>query len=251
MALGSCEAIILKATDYGEADQIVHLLSSDSAILRGFARSSKKSRKRFPGSFVQFATCQFHYHSGRGELKVLTAAESLRSRTLICRDIHAFALASYGVELLELLIPADEPCPGVYALLRGFLDFLDQGGEGGTARLLFELRLVALLGYIPHLLHCSECFQVFKGAEEVFFDAGRGGALCRSCGRGRELRIGSGTVGSLARCLQVDFSLYQGFRFSPRTLQEGEQLLAEVYRSILPKEPKTLKFMAQLSTSRS
>jgi len=255
MALGgfarSCEAIVLKATDYGEADQIVHLLSSDSGMLRGFARSSKKSKKRFTGSIVQFTTCQFLYQAGRGDLKVLTDSEVVKVRSRICGDIHAFALANYGVELLELLLLADEASSAIYSLLGGFLDFLDHGGDVACARLLFELRLVALLGYIPHLLHCSECFEVFRAADAVYFDALRGGALCQDCARTDELKIDPGTLGSLARSLHVDFSRYQGFKFSSQTLQEGEQLLALVYRNILPKEPKTLQFMAQLRGSRS
>jgi DNA repair protein RecO (recombination protein O) len=95
-------------------------------------------------------------------------------------DIKRLALASYGVELIELLLEEGEVYQLIYELLCGFLAYLDQAGELSSARLLLELRLVYLLGYIPHLLHCSECLKIFHN-ETIRFDANRGGSLCHDC----------------------------------------------------------------------
>ncbi len=245
------DAILLKTTVYGEADLILVLFSPGYGLIKGFARAAKKSIKRFGGSLSLFSTSNFSFKEGQGDLKVVSDAELVSFRNNISADMHCFATASYGVELIEMLLVAEEPNPGVYRMLTGFLDYLNQYGNSAFAKLLFELRLVEALGFLPHLLHCSECYADIGQQREVAFDVSRGGALCSSCGYGYAFAVNPGTLGSLSRCLRGPYDIFIGFKFSSRTLSEGTMVLSSVYRQILPKEPKTLKFMAQLGAPRS
>ena len=99
----------------------------------------------------------------------LRDAELISSHNGLRSDLLALALASYGVELVELLLEEGEPQPIVYAMLCNFLEFLARGGDGPSARVLLELRLSHLLGYLPHLLHCSECQRVSKNRKRSAF----------------------------------------------------------------------------------
>jgi len=168
-----CEALILRHVDYGEADRIVSMLTAEFGVQKGFAKSARKSRKRFGAALEPFSQVIVHWRAGRGQLWSLQEMELLSSRTGLRTDLQRLALASYAIELVEVLIEEGEPHPQIYEMICAFLDFLAQGGDAGTARLLLELRLVYLLGYIPHLLHCSECLKIFAD-EPIRFDAGRG-----------------------------------------------------------------------------
>lgn len=237
-----CEALVLRHTDYAEADRIVSLLTADYGLVKGFAKSARNSRKRFGASLEPFTQLIIHWRDGRGQFWLLQEAELLNARRGLRTDLKRLGLASYGVELVELLIDEGQPQPEVFALLCAFLDFLDQGGDADIGRLLMELRLVYLLGYIPHLLHCSECLKIFD-AEPVRFDAARGGSLCLSCAGRSGLVVGLGTIGSLARTLNVTYRCFTGFHFGPQTLQEGGALLSQVLDTVLPRQPKSLKFL--------
>ncbi len=235
----------MRHVDFGEADRIVTMLTMEQGIRKGFARAARKSRKRFGASLEPFSQVIVHWRSGWGELLALQEVELLDSRLGLRNDLSLLTLAGYGVELVELLLEEGQSQPEVLELLSSFLDYLSQGGETAAARLLFELRLVYLLGYIPHLLHCSECQKIFA-AEPVRFDAGRGGSLCVECAGHSGLSVGVGTIGSLARSLKVNFRRFDGFSFGEQTLLEGGAMLQQVLAQALPREPKTLKFLQVL-----
>jgi len=240
-----CEALVLRYSDYGEADRILTLLTAEHGLQKGFARSARKSRKRFGATLEPFTKAVFHWREGRGDLLSLQGADLVDAHFGLRHDIKRLALAGYGVELVELLSEEGEPFPRVYELLSSFLGYLDHGGNFEAARLLFELRLIYLLGYIPHLLHCSDCLRVFNH-EDIRFDANRGGSLCLDCADSTSLIISLGTVGSLARSLKVAHDHFNGFQFGEKTCREAHLALEQVLGLVLPREPKSLKFLAQL-----
>jgi len=175
-----CEGVVLRYVNYGEADRIVSVLTASWGIKKGFARSARNSRKRFGPALEPFTQALFHWRQGRGELWTLQEADLITPRSGLRTDLDRLALAGYGVELVELLAADAEDHQRIYELLCSYLDYLEGGGDPAVARLLFELRLVYLLGYIPHLLHCSDCLKIFDN-ESVRFDFRRGGSLCLEC----------------------------------------------------------------------
>lgn len=240
--LHRCEALVLRHVDYADADRIVSLLTPEFGIQKGFAKAARKSRKRFGPAFEPFTQLIIHWRESRGQFWLLQEAEIVNARGGLRTDLERLALAGYGVELVELLVEEGQPQQEVCELLCAFLDHLDQDGDNAIGRLLFELRLVFLLGYIPHLLHCSECLKIF-GAEKVRFDATRGGSLCLQCAGTAGIPIGLGTIGSLARSLNVAHHRFAGFRFGAQTLDEGGAILSQVLDTVLPRTPKSLKFL--------
>jgi len=238
-----CDALVMRHVDYGEADRILSLMTAEHGLQKGFARSARKSIKRFGAALEPFCQVVVHWRQGKGGLWSLQELELLDARTGLRTDLERLALASYGIELLELLLEEGEPQPQIYELLCGFLDYLNGGGDGAVARLLLELRLVYLLGYVPHLLHCSECLKIFTADEPVRFDAGRGGSLCLQCAGPAGLAVGLGTIGTLARSLKVGHQQFAGFRFGPQTCSEAGAMLSQVLARVLPREPKSLKFL--------
>lgn len=241
--LQSCEALVMRHTDYGDADTILSLFTLEHGIQQGFAKAARKSRKRFGAVLDPFTQAIFHWKPGRGDLWLLQDAELISQRVGLRSDLQRLALASYGVELVNLLLEQGQSHPLIYELLCSFLDFLANNGNDLNARLLFELRLIYLLGYMPHLLHCSECLKIFDN-ELIRFDITRGGSLCLDCAGSAGLPVALGTVGSLARSLNVNHQQFDGFSFGQLTLQEAGCILSQVLQQVLPREPKSLKLLS-------
>lgn len=80
------KAIVLRRTDYGEADRILQLLTPEgkrSVIARGV----RKEKSRLAGGIELFSVSDVVIHSGRGELGVLTSAKLLEHYDALVRDL--------------------------------------------------------------------------------------------------------------------------------------------------------------------
>ncbi len=243
MHIHTSEAIILRRIDYGEADRIVTFLTPLQGRIKGFARSARKSRKRFGASLEPCALVRISWTESRSsEMLTLKEAELLDLHVGLRGNLDSLALAGYGCELVDTLL-GEEGHPEAFALLRSFLGYLNVGGTSTEARLLLELRVLLLGGYSPHLLHCSDCGASLPEGE-ARFDAGRGGSLCLSCcGRNQGMPIGTPTLGTLARCLRGEITRFADVRFSERTVREASPVLSACLNLHLQRPLRTLLFL--------
>lgn len=240
-------AIVLHHTDYGEADRIVTLLTPDHGRVKGFARNARKSRKRFGPCFETFAEVRLHWLLRPGsDLASLREAELVNLRTGLRRDLETLALAGYGCELTGALFDETVGAAETFTLLKSFLDHLDIDGYSPEVRLLLELRLLSLAGYVPHLQHCAVC-NADLPAGPVCFSAVRNGSLCAHCVEGQAtLRVDRMTLGTLGRILQTPLDRFAGFRLSPLSRAEGLALTAEALHQHLPRPLKSQTFLNEL-----
>jgi DNA repair protein RecO (recombination protein O) len=247
MPLTISSAIILRHVDYGEADRIVTVLTPDHGRLKGFARGARKSRKRFGPALETFAEVHLHWSARPGgELVSLREAELVSLRIGLRRDLETLALAGYGCELTEALYDEAVGFAEAFGLLRAYLDHLDAAGASLEAKLLLELRLLALAGIVPHLQHCAECHGGLPDGP-IGFAAARGGSLCPDCGgAAAALKVDRLTLGSLGRLLQTPPERFADIRLTPRTLQEGSALLADALHGHLPRPLKSAAFLGGL-----
>lgn len=250
MQLNVSPAIVLHYTNYGEADRIVTLLTPDYGRIKGFARNARKSRKRFGAALEPFAEVRLHWQARPGsDLVTFKEAELVKLRVGLRDNLETLALAGYGCELTSALFDESVGAAETFSLLRAFLEHLDAHGASPEARLLLELRLLSLSGYVPHLQHCSVCdAQLPSGS--VGFSAARNGSLCDACGGNRmPLRVDRMTLGTLGRILLAPFDGFDGYHLSPLSRREGLALLSETLRHHLPSPLKSQSFMDSLNLS--
>ena len=241
-------AIILHHTDYGEADRIVTFLTPDHGRLKGFARAARKSRKRFGAALEPLAEVQMHWvQRGSGDLVSLRDAELVKLRTGLRRDLETLTLAGYGCELTEVLFDDSGAGVEVFRLLQAFLDHLDSEGFSVEARLLLEIRMLAVSGYTPHLQHCASCFGPLP-AGLVSFSAAHNGSLCTGCDAGRAtIKVDKMTLGSFGRILATPLTRFSGFKLSPQSRREGQTLLDDALRYHLHRPLKSLEMLNRFS----
>lgn len=179
---------MLRSIRFGEADRILHLFTADQGRIGAIAKGARRTRSRFGARLEPFSHVDLQLHQGRGELATVTGVDLLRSHQHIASDPYTVSVGHIGVEaVLRLFIEHDANPQAFYALVR-FLDLLEPVGreiERRPARdplaLSFQLKLLWLAGYLPHLTGCAGCGST---APLVAFSAAAGGAVCRSCSTG-------------------------------------------------------------------
>jgi DNA repair protein RecO (recombination protein O) len=85
------------------------------------------------------------------------------------------------VELLDRFSYEEGQNVSMYRLLTDTLSRLSTEADPLVAVRYYEVRLLDLLGFRPHLLNCAHCGNEIQ-AEDQYFSAVQGGVLCPSCG---------------------------------------------------------------------
>jgi DNA repair protein RecO (recombination protein O) len=182
------EAVVLRSIRFAEADCVLHLYTLERGRIGAIAKGVRKTKSRFGARLEPFSHAELLLHEGRGELHTVRGAELFRSHDASRTDGYRLAVGHIGLEaMLRLFVEQDENSPAFHALTR-FLDLLDGVESRLPAQpaldplaLSFQLKLLWLSGYLPHLAGCAAC-----GEERplVGFSAQAGGGVCAECGAG-------------------------------------------------------------------
>ena len=100
MGVERTRAIVLRRTNYGEADRILKLLTPQgqrSAIAKGVRREKSK----LAGDIELFAISDIVLNSGRGDLEILTSARLVRFYRHILEDYDRLQFAYEAVSLIS------------------------------------------------------------------------------------------------------------------------------------------------------
>jgi DNA repair protein RecO (recombination protein O) len=176
------DAIVLRSMRYGEADRILHLYTADRGRVGAIAKGVRKTKSRFGARLEPLSHVELMLHQGGGELLTITGVDLKRSHHAIREQPYRLNVGLIGAEAMLRLHGEPEPNERAFTALERFLDLLDDApvATGKPAvdplGLSFQLKLLWLAGYLPHLTGCVECGST---DELVAFSARAGGAVCR------------------------------------------------------------------------
>ena len=173
----------------GEADRIVHLYTSERGRIGAVAKGIRKTKSRFGGRLEPLSHVSLQLHQGSGELQTVTGVDLVRAHSAVREDSYRLNVGLIGAEAMLRLFTEQEKNERAFTALTRFLDALDEAPSGASpARpaldplaLSFQLKLLWLSGYLPHLTSCAEC-----GADDVplvAYSPQAGGAVCRADAR--------------------------------------------------------------------
>ncbi len=243
-------ALVLRSVDYADSDRIVTFFTREHGKIAAFARSARKSQKRFGGSLEPFHRVKIRYREKRGDLSSLAGAEIDRARPGISGDWDLIARASYLVELVTEATRDRESHPELFDHLDGALEALAAPGFAGATKArrdgwlaAFELKLLALAGYRPVLEACVECGTV--DAERYRFSPDRGTVMCFDCSRDG-IAVSAGTLKLLEASLESDLPHVERLAFSEQQSAEARRLLGAFLRWQLGKELRSARFLDPL-----
>lgn len=117
------QAIVLRRTNYGEADRILHLLTPQGR--RGaLARGVRREKSRLAGGIELFAICDIVITEGRGELGILTSA---RLVTFFRHILEEYDTLQFAYEAVKQVARASETVdePEWFEVLAEILKALD------------------------------------------------------------------------------------------------------------------------------
>lgn len=104
MSTRNTRAIVLRRTNYGEADRILNFLTP-SGHVNAIARGVRREKSKLAGSIELFATCEVVIHQGKGELGIVTSARLVQFYRHILED---YGRLQFGYEVVRLALRAGD-----------------------------------------------------------------------------------------------------------------------------------------------
>lgn len=181
-------ALLLKRTDYRDADLIVTLFTTDFGKVQALARSARNSRKRFAGALEPVHTLLVELEvPKRGDLFELRSAEVYEPRVYLPQHLDRLQAAGKLLNWLREALPERSREPRLWELAVGLLDTLDspQPVDVRTALTVVGLHLLSLLGWELDFEGCVRCGRSCPPNKPGTISATRGGLVCSSCGGGK------------------------------------------------------------------
>jgi DNA repair protein RecO (recombination protein O) len=182
------EAVVLRSFRLGEADRVLHVYTAERGRVGAVAKGVRRTKSRFGARLEPLSHVELMLHQGSGELQTVTGADLRSSHHESREDPYRLAVGLIGAEAMLRLFTDQEANERAFTALTRFLDRLDVISSRAPARpaldplvLSFQLKLLWVSGYMPHLESCVECGAV---EDVVGYLPEAGGAVCRNCGPG-------------------------------------------------------------------
>ena len=179
------EGVVLRSFRFSEADRVLHLYTHDRGRIGAIAKGVRKTKSRFGARLEPFSHVELVLHEGSGELHTITGVSLVDAHRPTREDPYRLSVGLVGAEAMLRLYVEEERNERAFEALTRFLEAVDAvpAGRRGQAgldplALAFQLKLLWLSGYVPHLESCVECGGV-DGL--VGYLARAGGAVCSPC----------------------------------------------------------------------
>jgi len=240
------EAIVLKRSDFGEADRLLTLYTPKLGKIRAIAKGVRKPTSRKSGHVELFTHSQLLIAKGRS-LDIVTQAETVHAFRPLREDLLRTTYAYYTAELVDLFVEEGIENRSLFDLLLAMLGWLGDASDLDLTTRFFELHLLSLLGYRPQLFQCVACHRQIEPVSN-FFSPADGGILCTQCGHNhhgaKEISLNAQKV---LRFLQTrDYDTCRRLRLSRPLHKELEKTMYDYITYILERNVKSVKFLNTL-----
>jgi DNA repair protein RecO (recombination protein O) len=226
------EAVVLRSLRFGDADRVLHLYTRDRGRVGALAKGVRRTTSRFGGRLEPLSHVELVLHQGSGELQTITGVDLLQAHRPAREDSYRLGVGFVALEAMLRLFPEQEGNTRAFEALTKFLDLLDEveprpGERAATDPLVlsFQLKLLWLSGYLPHLTSCAEC-----GAEEalVGYSPRAGGAVCANC-RGDAISLSPAGLAGIENLLRTPLADAAAAGLGSRAAREALSVIASSY----------------------
>ena len=238
------KGIVTRIVNYSESDKILTVITAEQGKIQVFCKGAQKSKGALLASTEFLAFSDFVLYEGNNDMYRLSSADIIEIFYNLRVDIEKLSYATTMAQIMNDVCQDGEMC---YKKLQLFLNSLYALSETDKKHdfiySVFEIRLLALLGFIPRLNSCVSCLEDANQIQDKNFSIKDNGLKCGVCARLDKgaLKMSEVTYTSLLYILSVDAKKIFSFDIPDASLEELK-LIAQIYTNEkLEKEYKVMK----------
>ncbi len=167
-------AVVLRHSDWGEADRLLTLYTREQGMVRALAKGARKVTSRKAGHLQPFTHITVQLAKGR-DLLIITQVETVNAFLPLHDNLMKTGYAAYAIELLLRFSYEDEGAnPSIFRLLVETLERLEKEDDAWLPLRYYEMRFLDAVGFRPQLFECVNCGREIRPEDQFFsFDQRR------------------------------------------------------------------------------
>jgi len=174
------EGIVLKTFDFRETSRIATFFTRDFGKVKGVLKGIRRDPQKFGSSVEKFSVNDIVYYQYRNsDLHLVSHCDMKDFFSGLRLDLERMTAASYASELIDALMPPEEENLEIYQLTQAFLKSLQTVQDVGKLVQTFQIKILSLSGFQPHLEACVRCTKEVSAKPR--FSLRLGGLLCPVC----------------------------------------------------------------------
>lgn len=245
----STQGVVLRYTNYKEADRMVTLFSPERGKISVLARGCRKQNSRLLSATELFSYGEYMLYK-KGDFHIMTGSNIQESFYDIRNDLDKLVYGSYILDLTGEVVNPGEGDSYLFFLLLQTLSYLCYSTSNPEDIIhVFEMKLMDHLGYRPILNACIMCGRKLEGTPSpkgsLSFDIRQGGLICRNCprGDGKIYNLNLGTIKTMEYILDMDIKGLNVFKIPSSINKELDRTLWAYIEDRLGKRLKTRQFI--------
>ena len=254
LRLYATEAIVIRHSNFGEADRILTLMTPELGKLRVIAKGARKITSRKAGHIELFTRVKLLLARGR-TFDIVSQAETVEPYRPLREDLLRGSTAHYLSELIDTFAQEGSEDHALYDLLAEGLSWVADSPDPALAARYFEMRLLTITGYRPQLFKCARTGEVVDiepaGVSPplyVSFSPLEGGILSVAVARlSRDAMSVPVSALRLLRVLQTRrFEEIPVLEITPAVHAQAEQVMRSYLNFVLERTLRSTHFLRQL-----
>jgi len=238
------EAIVIKSFDYRETSRIATFFTKDYGKISGVLKGIRKTPTKFGSSVDRFSINDLvYYHYNRSDLHLISHCDLKQYFFTLRQDYKKNVAANYVMELVDTIMQIEQVNKKVYKLVVNFLHSLENSKDINKLVHIFQIKILALSGFSPHLDSCVKCSQKIEG--KARFSMYLGGLLCGKCPT-KEMSfvvISKGAISSLLYYEQNNWEGCMRLGLTANVKKELKTILNNFLTFHLEKQLRSAKFL--------
>lgn len=244
----SVEAVVVRASDFGEADRLITLLTPFSGLVRAVARGARKPKSRIGGNVDLLRHIRASLNEGRS-LHSVSQVQSVSSLRGLHSGLEKMSTGLYMAELAERFSVEGGSNPALFNHLVHMLQILDSQLMHPLMSRWFEMQVLRINGFTPAVTECVDCGAELEPQGHVF-SAERGGIVCPDC-RAAEgdvlLPASLNTVKLLRHIARAQWEAVQPLQSGEDELRQVGRILKEHLHFVLDRSVRSTAFMDEVA----
>jgi len=237
--------IVIKKSDFGEANRILTIFTREHGIIKAAAYGAKSIKNKNSASSQFLCYADFILKDTGKDIMTVKAVDVIESFFPVQEDIVKLSLCVYFSDLIYNLINRNVPDEN---MLRLFLNtvyalaYKDIDNE--TARAVFELRAMSYAGFSPNLNCCVCCL---KNENITSFSVKSGGIVCSDCSKSVDIPINAEIYHALKYILTSKEKKMFSFSASKEVMKAVSDIAERYVMAYSEKEFKSLDYYKKIN----